>query len=1478
MANIDNLNFKVIIDDKDFNTRVKADIELAKKLNVELSNLLQAKVKVNSISAQEAASAKRASDILTKQAVDQEKISQAKAKTAEAEEKVATQAAKTTKELEKANAATSQTAVNVQRLATETQRTAAATNQAAVNEQRLRTETQRTATETQRTATATQNAANATARAELAQRRLRDYSSQTTRHIQAQSRILNELKGYALGYFSVHGASQLLSSLVRVTGEFELQKTTLSAMLGDLNQAEQIITRIQGLAVESPFQFKELTTYAKQLSAFSVPAQELYDTTKMLADISAGLGVGMDRIVLAYGQVRSAAFLRGQEVRQFTEAGIPILDELAKQFSELEGRVVSTGEVFDKISARLVPFEMVAKVFKDMTSEGGTFYNMQEVQAETLRGKISNLKDAYEVMLNEIGKGQSENLKGAVDWARKLMQNYEQTGRTLVELMAAYGAYKVALLVVNNVQYTLARNLVVLRNAYKSLSAMFAMNPYTLLAAGITAVGLGIYKASTSLKDYEKIQRAVVDTQEDYTASIATETTKLDSLYAKLRVAKKGTEEYAKAKKAIYTQYASYISDLKTEGKEVENLASIYNDLKEKIEESAKAKYRATAAQNVENEYATAMDAFYKRFELLSTNMGNTLKRKLMEVEKEALWQYLLGDETALDIPEAQGIRGIAKDMRPSGYGYLIKKAQAEAKDIIDTYTKAKERIDALFGNDPLLGGEESPFVYPEPPADENDPTKKIQAEIDAVRRLKEVYDTLSPYMNGEMLKKTLTALFPNADQDLIRSLDFRAKLVELAAELNKFDQDASQKLLDSISGEKAGEIVSAFKAVETYKSMLDKWLGEDFNLTGEGTSFEISKIIRDLNNQYAKINQKAIQASDLLAKAQMGDEAALATVREVYGEEVWQKYLINGQNVIDQLAEKEREESRKTAQEKINALVGGYVKSATSDLNLKDWGDKSIWQVRKIKEAFDEINNAEINLPDSLKQDIANAGLNIDTFVTKVKEAFASISEEIDDEMLKKIVSLGKLIGEQVVEIASSLKELGSASGNEDISSLANTISELADSFGSIIDGFKSGGVIGGVVAGVTTLATKIIDAVTAQERLARAIEETATQQRILNSEYAIMEGVEGIFGEDSFRKFTNAYEEATEAYKDVQKDLGRNNKLLGGTENDTKGIAAGAGMAGGAAIGAAVGSIFPIIGTAIGAGLGALIGGIVGGVVDVTSEADNYAKTLQEMADEINAPLINEETGAYNLDALKAIKDTYTDLSEADKVWLDSAIANTEMYENALTTMAEYMSSIFGSVADEMSEAFINSFKKSGEAALEYEDIMDDVASNIAKSVIKSVLLQNAFSEDMEKDAAKKLASGDVAGAVSVVEGGMEAAKKLAPYIQELLQSIEPYLDMGEESTATDLGEGIKGITEDQANLIASYLNAMRADVSVMRGIQVKYLPAIGESMPTIMEHLAKIEANTFNSSQSTQAILSELRGLITTEPGYTSLRVYS
>ena len=214
-------------------------------------------------------------------------------------------------------------------------------------------------------------------------------------------------------------------------------------------KAETIFNRIKDLAVVSPFQFKELASYTKQLSAYSIPYEELYDTTKRLADISAGVGVDMGRIILAYGQVRSAAFLRGQELRQFTEAGIPLVDELAKRFTVLENRVVSAGEVFDKISRKEVSFGMVKDVLWELTDEGGKFYNMQEALAESLAGKWSNLQDAWDVMMADIAEGNSGVLSDSLEILTELMKHWKAMAAILGTLVGAYGFYKTAVIAVN---------------------------------------------------------------------------------------------------------------------------------------------------------------------------------------------------------------------------------------------------------------------------------------------------------------------------------------------------------------------------------------------------------------------------------------------------------------------------------------------------------------------------------------------------------------------------------------------------------------------------------------------------------------------------------------------------------------------------------------------------------------------------------------------------------------------------------------------------------------------------------------------------------------------------------------------------------------------------------------------------------------------------------------------------------------------
>lgn len=270
----------------------------------------------------------------------------------------------------------------------------------------------------------------------------------------ANAKSLGEQTSYIAGYlsrlmqrtavvFSFGAAKSFVEQIAEVRGQFELSERSLEAILQNKPKADEIFNKTVELAVKSPFRIKDLVDYTRQLSAYRIESDKLYDTTKRLADVSAGLGVDMGRLILAYGQVKAAAYLRGSEVRQFTEAGINMYGELQQYFKEVKGEAYTTAQIVDMISKRKVTFEDVEAIFQRMTDKGGTFYNMQEIQAETLQGKISNLKDAFDVMLNDIGKANEGTMKGMVSWGTSLLDNWKtlaEIGKALIPILIAIKA------------------------------------------------------------------------------------------------------------------------------------------------------------------------------------------------------------------------------------------------------------------------------------------------------------------------------------------------------------------------------------------------------------------------------------------------------------------------------------------------------------------------------------------------------------------------------------------------------------------------------------------------------------------------------------------------------------------------------------------------------------------------------------------------------------------------------------------------------------------------------------------------------------------------------------------------------------------------------------------------------------------------------------------------------------------------------
>lgn len=266
----------------------------------------------------------------------------------------------------------------------------------------------------------------------------KEFSEELTKQSRMMREFVNTIKTYAGFYFF----RDMFQELVAIRGEFELQQVSLRAIIQDARRADQIFSQIKGLAVISPFQFGDLVGYTKQLAAFQIPVNELYGTMKSLADVSAGLGVDMDRIILAYGQIRSAGVLRGQELRQLTEAGIPALESLRKKLEEVRGKAQTTDDVFDAISKRQIPFEYIREMFTTMTEDGGMFYKMQEIQAASLKGMVSNLADSYKIMMNDIGEANDSVLKGIVVSITDAMNNWRYFSKAIEGVAVGYAALK----------------------------------------------------------------------------------------------------------------------------------------------------------------------------------------------------------------------------------------------------------------------------------------------------------------------------------------------------------------------------------------------------------------------------------------------------------------------------------------------------------------------------------------------------------------------------------------------------------------------------------------------------------------------------------------------------------------------------------------------------------------------------------------------------------------------------------------------------------------------------------------------------------------------------------------------------------------------------------------------------------------------------------------------------------------------------
>lgn len=366
-----------------------------------------------------------------------------------------------------------------------------------------------------------------------------------------QSSIMQRLVNLASRYFSVYSVINFGKKVAETTAYFERQRVALEGITGSASKANKVLSELTDFATHSPFKASDLIGFAKQLGAFSVPTDDLVDTTKKLADISAGLGVDMSRIILAYGQVKSASVLRGQELRQFTEAGIPMVDALAKKFTELNGELVTTGEVFDLISKRQVSFEMVDEILTGMSSEGGKFYKMQENLSETMYGQIQKLSDLWAIALNDIGNDANGIFMTIIKALQSIVKNAKSVG---VAIGAAF--------LVNTIGNFSSAISVLIRRLKTTKSILNAINVTWKSIGGVASLAIGavVGLVAKAIDKSTRLSRELNNIDKSFAKENSRMIDGLDSLVRKLQDAQFGTKAYQDAINTLSQNYGDFIN------------------------------------------------------------------------------------------------------------------------------------------------------------------------------------------------------------------------------------------------------------------------------------------------------------------------------------------------------------------------------------------------------------------------------------------------------------------------------------------------------------------------------------------------------------------------------------------------------------------------------------------------------------------------------------------------------------------------------------------------------------------------------------------------------------------------------------------------------------------------------------------------------------------------------------------------------
>lgn len=1450
----------------------------------------------------------------------------------------------------------------------------------------------------ERAALAEQRLANARMQAAKASDTHNAAMKRTNTTMSSQSRIAGELKNQIANVYSIYTLVRFVRGLYTIGGEFQKQRIALTSILGDSMKAETIFNRIKDLAVVSPFQFKELASYAKQLSAYSIPYEELYDTTKRLADISAGVGVDMGRIILAYGQVRSAAFLRGQELKQFTEAGIPLVDELAKRFTKLTGVVTSAGDVFDKISRKEVSFGMVKDVLWELTDEGGKFYNMQEALAESLAGKWSNLQDAWDVMMADIAESNSGVLSDSLEILTKLMKHWKAMAAILGTLVGAYGFYKTAVIAVNaahkaTIAINTLTNIINMTRAMQGLTAVTkaqavaqgilnavtAANPWMVLITvfgGLVGLYLTLREKTKSAAD--TIREFNVQVQEQ-NEKISEAKNKANSYISTMFDTSKAVDARRMAYEKLQGIYPSIFKSMSYEQALLKGQIELLNMANKEAREISKKNART----NLTTAYQDLLEAergvkYAELFSVASdgrimdTKMLREAKNQLeiaRSIVKEAKEDFTTILSVTDDIDKniksawfttAKEIAGDMNSLIPKDdeayeeYANRVKEERENADKTLKGFKKgnpyseetvrnaqkvfdvSKKIMDTLGILGKSSRGEKDPIAEQwkartdliDKAVSSYEKWRKIEGEEAASQRVKGISEFAPIFdKNGINLDlKDPSRAYKYIQGQLDRSKEKQEDLyISLGVKIDKAGIDSAKQ-----------EVDNALKEIEKYVSQTgEKWdlYKKLFNASGNkslsmniafGGEVSFKSVVDDLRNQLSK------------ALENTGSKFSVTDVLAMKEDDVKKQF---GEGVILKLYQSINEESKKMRSESLENLLGmieDYKDYAQKIKDIERNLQKDLADIESQRGQLGEEATDRLIAQRKKKASEDAASTKFEQF--KSSEDWAKTFDDLDrlssatlSRLIKNLEEFKNTTGQSLKvnefkELVNVLKKLRDESESRNpFKTLSDGIKEYAEATEKLKKAQKELGFIqdgGEVTTGVSETShteTKKTDGGLSYQ--AKVVDKLTPKLKTLA---------------DAEKEVTDAQDEQNESSDKVQVgfgdivdmanlligtlgDLGSafdalGNDSMGDTLSTVQEVAGGLlnTAQSGATLFAGISSGNPM---AIMQGATGVVSGITGIIGSIAKAHDKKLdKTIQRSQLEVKKlsndyknlqSVIERQLGAVTqsqsqemIANLQKQQEEVQKQMEAEQDKKDSDASKIEDYKQQYIELGEQIKYFYEDLAseqfgidlkgwsDQISEALVNAFANGEDAAKAFDDTVADIMRNVIKEMISLNVIKPAMNKLRDYLFGDKgIFTDSSAGATNLTEqeaaglmqqlgslrGTISDSKKIWDYLNAAAKKMG--ISLEETNASNTLSKGIQeNITEETANILASYINGIRADVSVKRALLEKWgneiLPKYNVIAEQQLTQLRAIANNTLRSAQNTEAnvaLVQEVRDML-------------